>query len=97
MKLPFDLPKMPCCRKNDTAKTIVIAAAAGAIAAGAVIAVYELVKSDKGQAGIIKVKSSVSNVVGKVKSKLPRKAIPCDCDLDLEEEFCECAAASTEA
>lgn len=99
MKLPFDLPALPCCRKNDTAKTILVAAAAGALAAGAVITVYEVLKSEKGKAGVAKVKSGVTTAVGKVKAKLPRKAVAddCDCDLGLEEDFCECAEAATEA
>lgn len=86
------LPIIKTVKKSNTAETILIAAAAGAIAAGAVITVYELIKSERGQATVAKVKGGVINVAGKVKAKLPRKAaaIDCDCDLGLEDECAEC-------
>ena len=56
--------------KKNTVQTgdiVLVAAAAGAVAAGAVIAVYELLKSEKGQAGIAKAKSATVAAAGKVK------------------------------
>jgi len=53
---------------NLTADVALVAAAAGAIAAGAVITVYEVLKSEKGQAGIAKAKSATVAAAGKVKA-----------------------------
>ena len=54
--------KFEFCNKkktNDiTAEVVLVAAAAGAAAAGCVIAAYEALKSEKGQAAIAKTKAA---------------------------------------
>ncbi len=55
-------------KQNHTAKVALIAAAAGAAAAGATIAIYEALKSERGQAGIAKVKTGVQSTAAKVKT-----------------------------
>lgn len=63
MKFEFNKKKT-----NDLIGDVVlVAAAAGAVAAGCVIAVYEALKSEKGQAGIAKVKTATVHAAGKVK------------------------------
>ena len=63
--------KFEFCNKkktNDlTADVVLVAAAAGAIAAGCVIAAYEALKSEKGQAAIAKTKAATVVAAGKVK------------------------------
>ena len=63
--------KFEFCNKkktNDlTADVVLVAAAAGAIAAGCVIAAYEALKSEKGQAAIAKTKAATVAAAGKVK------------------------------
>ena len=54
-------------KKQNNSKVVFGAALAGAIAAGAVIATYEVLKSEKGQAGIAKAKAGVANTVAKAK------------------------------
>ena len=44
--------------KDLTADVVLVAAAAGAVAAGCVIAAYEALKSEKGQAAIAKTKAA---------------------------------------
>ena len=53
---------------NLTADVALVAAAAGAAAAGAVIAVYEALKTEKGQAAVAKVKTGAATAAGKVKT-----------------------------
>ena len=50
-----------------TAEVVLVAAAAGAVAAGCVIAAYEALKSEKGQAAIAKTKAATVAAAGKVK------------------------------
>ena len=63
--------KFEFCNKkktNDlTADVVLVAAAAGAVAAGCVIAAYEALKSEKGQAAIAKTKAATVAAAGKVK------------------------------
>ena len=63
---------MKFCNKKKkgelTADMVLIAAAAGAIAAGCVIATYEALKSEKGQAAIAKTKAATVSAAGKVKA-----------------------------
>ena len=63
---------MKFCNKKKkgelTADMVLIAAAAGAIAAGCVIATYEALKSEKGQAAIAKTKAATAAAAGKVKA-----------------------------
>ena len=63
--------KFEFCNKkktNDiTAEVVLVAAAAGAVAAGCVIAAYEALKSEKGQAAIAKTKAATVAAAGKVK------------------------------
>ena len=55
-------------QNNDlTADVVAVAAAAGALAAGCVIAAYEALKSEKGQAAIAKTKAATVAAAGKVK------------------------------
>ena len=54
-------------KKQNNSGVVFTAALAGAIAAGAVIAAYEVVKSEKGQAGIAKAKAGVTNAAAKAK------------------------------
>ena len=64
--------KFEFCNKkktNDlTADVVLVAAAAGAVAAGCVIAAYEALKSEKGQAAIAKTKAATVAAAGKVKA-----------------------------
>lgn len=50
-----------------TPDVVAVAAAAGALAAGCIIAAYEVLKSEKGQAGIAKAKATTTAAAGKVK------------------------------
>ena len=63
--------KFEFCNKkktNDlTADVVLVAAAAGALAAGCVIAAYEALKSEKGQAAVAKTKAATITAAGKVK------------------------------
>ena len=63
--------KFEFCNKkktNDlTADVVLVAAAAGAVAAGCVLAAYEALKSEKGQAAIAKTKAATVAAAGKVK------------------------------
>ena len=63
---------MKFCNKKKKgelpADMVLIAAAAGAIAAGCVIATYEALKSEKGQAAIAKTKAATVSAAGKVKA-----------------------------
>ena len=54
-------------KKQNNSNVVFTAALAGAIAAGVVIAAYEVVKSEKGQAGIAKAKVGVTNAAAKAK------------------------------
>ena len=54
-------------KKQNNSNVVLTAALAGAIAAGVVIAAYEVVKSEKGQAGIAKAKAGVANTAAKAK------------------------------
>lgn len=64
--------KFEFCNKKKkselTADMVLIAAAAGAIAAGCVIATYEALKTEKGQAAIAKTKAATVAATGKVKA-----------------------------
>ena len=64
--------KFEFCNKKKkselTADMVLIAAAAGAIAAGCVIATYEALKTEKGQAAIAKTKAATVAAAGKVKA-----------------------------
>ncbi len=55
-------------KQTNMMEVAAVAALAGAVAAGAVIAVYEVVTSEKGKAGIAKAKTGVVNTAGKVKT-----------------------------
>ncbi|MBQ1246217.1 MAG: hypothetical protein IIX90_06255 [Clostridia bacterium] len=55
-------------KQQNTADVVLVAAAVGAAAAGAVIAVYEALKSERGQAGIAKVKTGAMATAAKVKT-----------------------------
>lgn len=50
-----------------SAEVVAVAAAAGALAAGCVIATYEALKSEKGQAAVATVKTATINAATKVK------------------------------
>ena len=63
------MEKNKCC----VAKSIVIGAISGAVAAAAVIGVYVFLKSEKGQACVGKVKDGAKCAAAKIKAKLPRK------------------------
>ena len=64
--------KFEFCNKkktNDiTADVVLVAAAAGAVAAGCVIAAYEALKSEKGQAAIAKTKAATVAAAAKTKA-----------------------------
>ena len=64
--------KFKFCNKkktNDiTADVVLVAAAAGAVAAGCVIAAYEALKSEKGQAAIAKTKAATVAAAAKTKA-----------------------------
>ena len=55
-------------KKQNNAQVVFTAAIAGAVAAGAVIAVYEVLKSEKGQAAVAKAKVGVVNTATKAKA-----------------------------
>lgn len=55
-------------KKQNNTKVVFTAALAGAVAAGVVIAAYEVLKSEKGQAGIAKAKEGVINTAVKAKA-----------------------------
>ena len=104
--------KFKFCNKkktNDiTADVVLVAAAAGAVAAGCVIAAYEALKSEKGQAAIAKTKAATVAAAGKVKAtataaagKVKETAVNAvdavKAKLPKKAEACECAEEAIEA
>ena len=61
--------------KNSIGTSILAGAIAGAAAAAAVVGVYVFLKSERGQALTGKAKNVATGVVGKIKSKLPKRVV----------------------